>query len=264
MTTREYLLDSGTDLGREQLEHLEVLYDDRTVAAFDAVGVRPGQRCLDVGAGSGSITRRLADRVRPGGYVVAADIDTRRLAGTPGVDVRQHDINDGVPGAESYDLIHARLVLMHLRRRREIVTELIDALEPGGWLVLGELVGPPLAVLSAPTPADAELFHRVQEITCGVVGSSGGISYTWAREMDEHVVQAGLVNVHAVRHAQTTAGGSTGCLLHRNYNLQADPLLRAAGLTDSELEHYRALLLDPWFRTWCYEFVSVRGQKPTG
>ena len=44
--TNEYLLDSGTDLGREQLDCLATLLDGHTTAMLDEVGVGPGTRCL--------------------------------------------------------------------------------------------------------------------------------------------------------------------------------------------------------------------------
>ena len=57
------VLDTGTDLGREQLECLELLLDARTTATIAATGLRRGQRCLEIGAGTGSIARWMADRV---------------------------------------------------------------------------------------------------------------------------------------------------------------------------------------------------------
>lgn len=261
-TGQEYLLDTGTDLGREQLECLELLLDGHTTAALTAAGIRRGLRCLEIGAGTGSIARWMADRVRPEGRVVAVDIETNRLADGPGVEVRRHDINDGVADGGPFDLIHARLVLMHLSRRREIVTELIDALAPGGWLVLGEYLGPLFEPIAAPSRADAELFHRVVQTTIDSVGRPGGISYEWAHEVDEFLVRAGLVNVHNQRHMETTVGGDTGCILYRNYIRQAAPLLLEAGLGHEELERFGSLMLDPRFRAWLFEYTSVRAQKP--
>lgn len=84
----------------------------------------------------------MADRVCPGGRVLAIGIDPSRLTEGPGLEVRRHDINDGAPAGEAFDLIHARLVLMHLHRREEIVADLVDAPKPGGRLILGEYFGP--------------------------------------------------------------------------------------------------------------------------
>lgn len=78
------LLGSGTDLGREQLEHLDMLLDEHSIKALTATGIRQGLRCLEIGAGSGSIARWMAGRVQPEGGVVALDLDTDRLtAGWP-------------------------------------------------------------------------------------------------------------------------------------------------------------------------------------
>src|SRR4051794_39838469 len=42
--------------------------------------VQPGWRCLEVGAGRGSMAVWLAERVGPTGHVVATDVDTRYLS----------------------------------------------------------------------------------------------------------------------------------------------------------------------------------------
>lgn len=55
--TTEYILGSNTDLGGQQIAYLEELLDGPTKRMMGAVAAQPGQRCLEVGAGGGSIAR---------------------------------------------------------------------------------------------------------------------------------------------------------------------------------------------------------------
>jgi hypothetical protein len=47
-----------------------------------AMVVQPGRRCLEVGAGHGSMADWMAEQVGPGGRVVATDIDAGYLRGS--------------------------------------------------------------------------------------------------------------------------------------------------------------------------------------
>lgn len=256
-----YLFDTGSDLGREQMADLEQLLDGHTTRHLEEVGVRAGQRCLELGAGGGSIARRLADRVAPSGTVVAVDLDTSRIAEHPGVEIHRHDINAGLPVRGPFDLIHARLLLVHLADRLRILRMLVDALAPGGWLVLGENITRTRPVLAAPSRADEELFTRVQDVSHGMARGRG-VALDWGSEVDGRMAEAGLVNIHSTQYVESGLGGEPMCRLHRNYNLQAERPLLDAGLTRDELERYRGLLLDPRFRTSFYPFVVIRGQRP--
>lgn len=257
----DYLFDTGSDLGRAHMTYLEQLLDGPTVASLEATGVGPGHRCLDVGAGGGSITRWLAERT---GSVVAVDLDVDHLTAGDGVTVHRHDINEGLPDDGPFDLIHARLVLTHLPRREEVFGMLVDALAPGGWLVTGDISDRPLRVLAAPSDADRELWTRMLHLSHEVVSPARGISWTWAHEAEARMAAAGLTGIEAVEYSRTTVGGDAGCLLHRNLNAQAEPALRQAGATDAELVRYRELMVDPGFRAWFYQFVCTRGRKSVG
>jgi SAM-dependent methyltransferase len=254
----EYLLATGSDLRRDYLTYLAQLLDDTTVACLDATGIGPGGRCLDIGAGGGSITRWLAGRT---GSVVAVDLDVTHLDAGAGVVVHRHDLDDGLPDDGPFDLIHARMTLVHLSRREEVLGWLVDALAPGGWLVVGECSDRPLTALAAPSPADLTLWARMQHLSHDVVGRARGISLGWAHEVDSRMAAAGLVDVKSVEYSRTTAGGEVGCLLHANLNRQAESELRQAGATGAELARYRELMHDPRFRAWFYQFVCTRGRK---
>jgi trans-aconitate methyltransferase len=43
-------------------------------------------------------------------------------------------VTDPLPDA-AFDLIHARLVLIHVPEREEVLARLVAALKPGGWMV---------------------------------------------------------------------------------------------------------------------------------
>ncbi|MBB4929210.1 2-polyprenyl-3-methyl-5-hydroxy-6-metoxy-1,4-benzoquinol methylase [Lipingzhangella halophila] len=135
-------ISSSTDLGGQQLGYLEELLDQPTTRFIGDVAAREGQRCLDLGAGRGSIARWLAGRTAPTGRVTAVDIEDTHIDVPPAVRVYRHDVNEGLPDKGPFDVIHTRLLLVHLKRRRELLAQLIDALAPGGWLVIGEFTHP--------------------------------------------------------------------------------------------------------------------------
>src|SRR5205807_3776967 len=93
----------------ERLQALETIFDPSSQAVLESLGLAAGWRCLDVGAGAGSVSRWLAEQVGPGGTVVAADIEPsllRRLAG-PNVVVTEHDLAAGPFPESGFDLVHA-------------------------------------------------------------------------------------------------------------------------------------------------------------
>jgi SAM-dependent methyltransferase len=137
--TRDYVYDQGFSEERKRLSAMEDLWDPGTRALLDELGVGDGWRCLEVGAGGGSMMNWMAGR---GASVVAIDIDTRFVEqfagpnGTGEIEVRRVDIRtDDLPQAE-FDLVHARLVLEHLTDRRQILQRLAATLRQGGWIVI--------------------------------------------------------------------------------------------------------------------------------
>ena len=82
MTEDRYLAkDSPDAFERERLALLTQFADPITTRRLTDLGVGRGWRCLEVGAGNGSIARWLASRVGSEGRVVATDLNPRFLGG---------------------------------------------------------------------------------------------------------------------------------------------------------------------------------------
>jgi len=133
--TRDYVLDQGFAQERARLSGMEALWDAGSRALLEELGIGTGWKCLEVGAGGGSLVEWMAGR---GAHVTAIDIDTRFVdhLASNSIEVRRVDIReDELPQAE-FDLVHSRLVLEHLADRRPILDRLIATLRPGGWIVI--------------------------------------------------------------------------------------------------------------------------------
>ena len=123
----------------ERLDLLEQIYDPTSRRRRSLV--QPGWRCLEVGAGRGSMAVWLAEQVGPTGHVVATDLDPRYLSrlDVANLEVVEHNILDDpldALGAGSFDLVCSRLMLFHLQNRQEqAVRQMAACLRPGGWLV---------------------------------------------------------------------------------------------------------------------------------
>jgi 2-polyprenyl-3-methyl-5-hydroxy-6-metoxy-1,4-benzoquinol methylase len=136
---------SKEEFERTRIMLFESAYDPNTIRQLQAIGVTDGWKCLEVGAGGGSIARWLAMVVGPSGKVVATDLSTRLLEQLPmqNIEVRQHNILTDQLESGLYDLVHARAVLMHLGEPEKALEKMAKSLRPGGWLFIEDGDGGP-------------------------------------------------------------------------------------------------------------------------
>jgi hypothetical protein len=194
-----YLLDNREAEAGNRFEALSALFDPSTFRHIDDLGIRPGWRCWEVGAGGPSVPRWLAGRVGPSGWVLATDIDVswaERAAG-PAVTVRRHDVGGDPPPAGPFDLVHARLVLVHVAERSRGLHAMVEALRPGGWLLL-EDADPalqPLGCLEARDPEE-RLANQLRTGFRALL-SERGVDLAYGRKLPRLLREAGLQEVGA-------------------------------------------------------------------
>jgi ubiquinone/menaquinone biosynthesis C-methylase UbiE len=261
-----YVFDNAAEVeAAQRFSSLEALHDPHTMRHLLATGVGPGWRCLEVGGGSGSIGRWLADRVGPEGHVLMTDIDPRFLAasGSANLEVRRHDVSaDPLPEA-AFDLIHARLVLIHAPGREAVLARLVGALKLGGWLVVEDY--DPVIIDRAFPTADADDAATLRTCLRALRGvmEARGMDLSWGSSLYRRFVAAGLVSVGMEGHIGLRPGGSPGALLDKaNLSQVRDEAIRAGLVTQPEMERMLALLEDPAFVLTSPVMFSARGQRP--
>lgn len=141
---------------------------------MDRIGIRPGERVLDLGPGPGAFTLKAARRIGPQGTLVAVDIQPRmieavqkkvREAGLTNVETHVASAYELPLEDESVDRAFLVTVLPEIPDRRRALAELRRVLKPGGVLsVTEEFLDPdyPLArtVISWAGAAGFELAER--------------------------------------------------------------------------------------------------------
>ncbi|GAA0991664.1 hypothetical protein GCM10009551_051610 [Nocardiopsis tropica] len=256
-----YVFDNHNENAGDQHRFLAAAYDPLTTGRLAETGVGPGWRCLEVGAGGGGVARWLAGRVAPGGGVVATDVKPDHIAPAEGLEVWKHDITrDPLPEA-AFDLVHSRLVLLHLPERIEVLNRLVRALKPGGVLQLDEFditYGPSLLM---PDAGARELYEEFLEAKIRLM-TRAGADPAWGRNAAEAMRGAGLVGVDPRPHVELWDAGSPGVRLIRHHTLHLRDAFVREGMTDERLARVRDLLDDPSFRACSCVVYSVRGRRP--
>jgi SAM-dependent methyltransferase len=253
---------SGGTHHAELVNHLAAILDPFTIRRLEP-HLYPSARCLEVAAGAGTIAVWLADQLGPAGAVIATDTDPSYIPQHPRLTVRRHDIvTDPIDG--TFDLIHARLVLAHLPQRRRVLAKLVDALNPGGVIVIDEFAGGgwDRCVLDTPDPAAHQLFEAYHRALIQVMERDGTTDTGWGRGAYRAMCEAGLVDVDAELWARSFRGGEPGCLLPHTAAAQLRPRLVAAGMTADQLDAFRKLLRDPRLAIHASVAISTTGRKP--
>lgn len=258
-----YLLDNARAEAQGRFAGLEACFDGVTRRHVAALGLRPGWRCLEIGAGNGSVARWLAREVGPGGSVLATDIDTRwtDAGGLANLEVAIHDIAVGPLPDGAFNLIHARLVVHHLPARDAVVEKLVKALRPGGWLV-SEDFDTILPHCLDPVNDDERAFVRVGRALAEALHRRGADT-TWARTLPHRLRDAGLTEVGASGHLAIYHGGSPeSVLMQANLDQVGAAIVDAGLITTGELAIAQRLLRDPAFISNYPLLITAWGRKP--
>jgi ubiquinone/menaquinone biosynthesis C-methylase UbiE len=204
-------------------------------ALLDRVGLRPGDRAIDLGCGPRGIIDVLSERVSPGGRVVGLDADPAHVAmasefvadrALSDVEIVRADArHTGLPSG-SFDLAHARTLLITVPEPAEVLAEMVRLVRPGGW-VAGVEPDTETAICYPSHPP----FQRLCEIFT-VAFSRNGADPHIGRRMAELYRQAGLQDVTVAARAPVYPAGHSRRSIRADLVRSMRPQILDMGLAD--------------------------------
>lgn len=250
MSEARYLLDQDRREALRRLRNVERLEDPATIGYLEQIGVAPGWRCLEAGAGAGSIARWLGHRVGQSGRVLALDLNTDLLELEPraNVECRRADVASETIEERAFDLVHARNLLVHIPGREAILEKLARSVRPGGWILLEE----PDLVADAPDPASPTAKQALyRKGTAGVFAfiTERGLDIHYGARLHGRLRGLGFEFVGAEGLAVTFRGGrSEHASPHGDaFADLAEPVVATGRITRTEYDAFLALYSDPEF-----------------
>jgi ubiquinone/menaquinone biosynthesis C-methylase UbiE len=162
-----------------RLEIQSTFFEPLTRRTLLKAGIREGMKCLDVGCGSGSVTRLMAHLVGKKGLVIGLDIDEKYLqycrssqqpANTNFVldDICNSNLDNE---KENFDIIYSRFMFVHLKDARKAVQSMKHFIKKGGAVIIEELDHAPDSWLCYP---ENQSVNTLMEIYVTLVRKAGG------------------------------------------------------------------------------------------
>jgi SAM-dependent methyltransferase len=157
----------------EEVLRLEIKTDPEAVRKqAHWCGLKPGLRVLDAGCGPGKVTSILHEMIQPGGYIVGMDYSEERIhhaekhySRKAGIEFQVHDLREPLVGIDEFDLIWARFILEYnLEESRDIIQNLADCLNPGGYLCLLDLDQNCLNHYEMPPEMESTIFKIIKKL----------------------------------------------------------------------------------------------------
>jgi SAM-dependent methyltransferase len=243
----------------ERLAGIEATWDPGTTFRLEALGIGPGWRCLEAGAGGGSIAAWLANRVGPTGHVIATDVDTTLLEPLAGdnLEVLNHDLMADELPARAFDLVHARLLLEWLGEG-DALQRLVAAIAPGGWLLVEDFDW----AIGGPADDDAAALCKAYEAILGLL-ESVGYQRHYGRTLLTRLERTGLSELGNDARAYVLHGGSAGTAFERfSCHAQRDRLIASQALSEPEVDEAIRALSDPARYILTPAMFAAWGRKP--
>ena len=249
----------------ERLRMIERVFDPASRRRLLATGLQAGWRCLEVGPGAGSIMTWMGDLVGPMGHVVGVDLDPKFLSEVerPNVSVVRADIRTAQLSQQSFDVVHARYVLIHLSDYEAALTKMLDCLKPGGWLVLEE---PDFSASRGIAGDEHELasVHKVNQAIAKMYATLR-MDYALGLKLPALIQRRGLQDLTVENDAPLCAGGSGMATVMKMSAEQLQEKYLATGVVGQlDLERYCRFADAP--NSWAiyYATIAVSGRKVGG
>lgn len=246
----------------ERLRAVQAVFDPFTCNNLERLGVGEGWVCLEVGPGAGSIMMWLCDRVGDRGQVVAVDKDSRFVAHLhrSNLEIRQQDITTAPLASNYFDLIHVRFVLMHIPDRLTAFANLVQALKPGGWLLVEEpdfTTNLPADSTGEQTDAFIQIFAATRRFFETIDADP-----CFGRKLPLVFQQFNLTDVATSLNAALMPGGSTRAKIWRMAVEHLRTQLLATDIpTEADYDRFLALTQDPTVWSMDYTTVAAWGRK---
>jgi SAM-dependent methyltransferase len=258
-----YIFTHDDKTERDRLASIEAAFDPYTIGYLERVGVQEGWRCLEVGAGGGSITEWLCRTVGPKGTVVATDLETTFLKALdfPQLEVRRHDIAVDDLEENSFDLVCARKVLEHFADPKPALDRMNRSLRPGGTLLIEDA---DLVAIRHVSTRDGELFDRVHTEFIDAMASAG-FNPRLGRCLGDELRRLGCeqVELHGQTTEWTAAGDHPGGTLNRKTTERLrDRMLQRGNVTAEEIDQYLADIQSEDFHAITGINFVAWGRKP--
>ncbi|GAA2258516.1 hypothetical protein GCM10010232_56130 [Streptomyces amakusaensis] len=242
-----------------RLKALAAVCDPATRADLSRWGLRPRARCLEIGAGAGTVALWLAER-SSGGEVTATDTDIRFMAGLqhPALRVLRHDVRTEDFPAGTFDLIVARSVLCHVGERDAVLARMVSWLRPGGRIYVEDPSFFPAA--SSADPVVRRLGGAVVATLARAIGSD---VEAWARSFPAPLLGRGLVRVGVRVHCSTLTSGNAAGAAWRHSVADLVPVMDRLGiLPEADAVAALAHLERPEFVDVAHAMIGMWGVLP--
>jgi ubiquinone/menaquinone biosynthesis C-methylase UbiE len=233
-TTGEYSLATGEAAVR-RLSALHRIYSPTGRRILLRAGLKPGMNVADFGCGVGATTRMLAEMVGPTGTVTGIDMSEaqleqgRRLCSdarlTNAIFARASATSTNLP-RNSFDLVYARFLLLHLVDPAAGLREMFAVLKPGGLLVVED------GDLTSAGGIPASSLHWFADLF-GRLGPTRGLDYALSSRLYHLVKDAGFPEPDIEIHQPAITRGDDRFLLKWSVE-EAGPAFVAAGLVTAD------------------------------
>jgi SAM-dependent methyltransferase len=265
MTT--YALNNASPHGTNHLGGLSGMFDQFTTGRINETTSLSGRRCLELGAGNGSIAVWLADQVGVDGQVLAVDIEPHQIPEHDRLTVQRLDLTSDPLPPGPFDFIHARLLLAHLPNRDTLLPQLCDLLAPGGAILIEDfnvqpnLFGNDVLQVPADAPELGRLWDRYNQLR-GELFTAAGTDSAFSVRMHRILLDAGLVDVETVSYCRSWRGGEPGSWHATGSLQQFRPKLVERGFDDATVDALVAGLTNPGFQVSGRLLNSTSGHAP--
>lgn len=234
----KYVLPTGaSDAAR--LDVIHEVYGPISFRGLEAAGIGNAHRAADIGCGTGTMSRWLAERMGDGSKVDAVDISedqldvARTLQPAAGAGTITYSLASAyeptLPEAQ-YDIVFVRLVLCHLKEPNKAVAEMAKLLKPGGRLVLVDMDRYSFMAMP-PSEHYRRWLERGREHQHNI-----GVDYAVGTRLHELLSGAGLETTFLAADQPIYNKGSGKHLWQNTWRSTLPNLVKAGSITQAEGE----------------------------